>query len=226
LANQATGFRWEGTVGASGEVTEQLSAAEIRAARDIALGYVAEHYDAQPPASGLTWAEERSIPEVWTGAGTCDYAVEDWLVQVYFPMMPSETVVYLVIIANQATGFHWEGHVDAAGRVEEPLARVLTARDAALAYVREHYGKQAPRLRLRWTADYAGVPVPEGPWGAGTFQSTYVAKQWAIYVSYQLLDPEPDVYEVGVSNPATQFHWQGQVDAAGQVTEVYVSPGA
>jgi len=231
VTNQATGFRWEGTVDASGQVTEQVAADDVRATRNTALAYISERYGKQAPALGLTWAEERSTPEVWSGSGTYRYTArtergaEDWVVQVYYPMMPPETVVYLMVVANRATGFRWEGQVDAAGRVIELLDNVLAARDAALAYVNEHYGEQAPVLGLTWTEDYIGVPVPEGPGGAGTLQYTYTAhtergtEDWAVYISYQFLALKPVVYGVLVQNLATHFYWEGKVDAAGQVTE-------
>jgi hypothetical protein len=219
VTNQATGFRWEGTVDASGQVTEQVAPDDVRTIRDTALAYISERYGEQAPALDLTWAEERSTPDIWSGSGTYRYIAGDWAVQVCYPMIPPESVVYLVTVGNRATGFHWEGQVDAAGRVTELLDDVLAARDAALAYVSEHYGRQAPELDLTWTEDYIGVPVPEGPWGAGTLQYTYTAEDWAVYVSYQFLTPKPAVYGVLVQNLATHFYWEGEVDAAGQVTE-------
>ena len=112
--------------------------------------------------------------------------------------------------------------MDAAGRVTEPLDDVLAARDAALAYVSEHHAGRAPAPGVTWTEDHMGVPVPEGPWGAGTLQHAYTAKDCSVIVSYQFLAPEPIVYEVMVANQAARFLWQGKVDAAGQVTETVV----
>jgi len=219
MTNQPTGFRWEGTIDASRQVTEQVAPDDVRAVRNTALAYLSERYGKQAPALGLTWTEERSTPDVWSGSGTYRYSAEDWVVQVYYPMMPPETVVYLVTVANRATGFHWEGQVDTAGGMTELLDDVLAARDAALAYVSEHYGEQAPAPGLIWTEDYIGVPVPEGHGGAGTLQYTYTAEDWAVYVSYQFLAPKPVVYGVLVQNLATHFYWEGEVDAAGQVTQ-------
>jgi len=219
VTNQATRFRWEGTVDASGQVTEQVAPDDVRAIHDTALAYISERYGEQAPALDLTWSEERSIPEVWGGSGTYRYTAEDWVVQVYYPMMPPETVVCLVTVGNRTTGFHWEGQVDTARGVTELLDDVLVARTAALAYVSERYGRQAPAQGLPWAEDYIGVPVPEGPWGAGTLQYTYTAKDWAVYISYQFLAPKPAVYGVLVQNLATHFYWEGEVDAAGQVTE-------
>ena len=225
VTNQSTEFRWEGTVDASGQVTEQVASDHVRTIRDTALAHISERYGEQAPAPDLTWAEARSTPEVWGGAGDYRYTAEDWVVQVYYPMMPPETVVCLVTVGNRATGFHWEGQVDAVGGVTELLGSVLAARDVALAYVSEHYGEQAPAQHMSWAEDYIGVPVPEGPWGAGTLQYTYTAhteggaEDWAVYVSYQFLAPKPVVYGVLVQNLATHFYWEGEVDAAGQVTQ-------
>jgi hypothetical protein len=231
VTHRATAFRWEGTVDASGRVTELVTADGARAIRDTALAYVSERYGERLPALGLTWAEERSIPEVWSGAGVYRYTThtvqeaEEWATHVYYPMMPSETTVCLVTVASRPAKFHWEGKVDATGHVTELLDDVLAARDAALAYVNEHYSEHAPPEQLPWVEDYVGVPVPEGPWGAGTLQHTYTAHgesgggDWALYISHPFLAPEPSVYEVGVNNLVTDFHWQGEVDAAGQVTQ-------
>jgi hypothetical protein len=152
VVNRATGFRWEGMVDASGQVTEQLAADDVRAARDAVLAYVIEQYGEQAPAPGLTWTEGRTTPEVWVGAGTYQYTAEDWMVTVWYPMMPPEKVVYQVMVANQATEFHWEGQADAAGCVTEALDDVLAARDAALAYLSERYSEQAPAFQKGRTA--------------------------------------------------------------------------
>ena len=222
VTNRPTGFRWEGTVDASGQVTEQLAPDDVRAVRDTALAYLSERYGEQAPALDLTWAEERSAPDVWRGAGTYRYIAEDWVVKVYYPMMPPETVVYLVTVANRATGFHWEGQVDTAGGMTELLDDVLAARDAALAYASEHYGEQAPAPGLTWTEDHIGLPqiVSELDYGGpGTFQWTYTAEDWEVIISYRFLTPKPVVYGVSVQNLATHFYWEGEVDAAGQVTQ-------
>jgi hypothetical protein len=77
----------------------------------------------------------------------------------------------------------------------------------------------APAPGLTWTEDFIGVPVPEGPGGAGTLQYTYTPEDWAAYVFYQFPAPKPVTYGVLVQNLATHFYWEGEVDATGQVTE-------
>jgi putative hemolysin len=94
------------------------------------------------------------------------------------------------------------------------------ARDAALAYVREHYGEQAPALDLTWEE---GFVTPEGIVGSGTYE--YTAEDWVITVSYPIVAPENVVYHIVMSNGTTEFQWEGDVDAAMQVTEAAESPG-
>jgi len=94
----------------------------------------------------------------------------------------------------------------------------VRARDAALAYVVGHYGEQAPPPGLPWTEERT---TPEGLVGSETFQ--YTAEDWAVTISYPVVAPEDVVYDVVykivVENQTTGFQWEGEVDAAGQVTE-------
>ena len=197
--------------------TVAVEASDAQAARDAALTYIIEHYAEQAPSPGLTWTEEFTPEEPFHLPNYQDTA-EDWVVMISYRTLP---VVYQVVVANQTTGFRWEGTVDLLGQVTEQLSPddVRVARDAALAYIIEHYAEESPAPALTWTEDFIGVPIPEGPWGAGTFQYTCTAEDWAIYISYQFLAPRPVVYEVVVAHEATRFHWQGEVDAAGRVTE-------
>ena len=87
------------------------------------------------------------------------------------------------------------------------------ARDAALAYVREHL-EAAPAAGLDWVAEDL---TPEGLLGKSTLR--YTAGDWTVTVAYPVVHPALVVYEVEVTGKALGFEWRGQVDAAGQVTE-------
>ena len=219
VTNQTDGFQWAGTVDGSGRVTEQLAADDIQTARDAALAYLSKQYGEQAPEAGLTWAERHVAPEVLVGSGIYFYTAEDWVVTISYPVVPPEMVVYHVAVVNKASGFGWGGWVDETGRVTEATDSVLAARDAALAYIRTQYSGQAPVQGASWIAEITGIPVPEGPVGAGTFQYTYTAEEWAVTISFQLLAPKPANYQIVVTNRSTGFYWQGEVNAAGQVTE-------
>jgi hypothetical protein len=212
-------FHWQGTVDGSGWVTEQLAADDIRTARDSALGYLSKQYGEVAPEAGLTWAERHVAPEVLVGSGIYFYTAEDWVVTISYPVVPPEMVVYHMAIVNKASGFGWGGWIDETGQVTEVTDPVLAARDLALAYIRAQYSGQAPEQGASWKAEITGIPVPEGPGGAGTFQYTYTAGDWGVTVSFQLLAPKPNSYQIVVTNRSTGFYWQGEVDPAGQMTE-------
>lgn len=89
----------------------------------------------------------------------------------------------------------------------------VIARDAAFATIIEGYGEQAPRPDLAWITEDV---TPEGM-GSPTFR--YSAEAWVVTISYAVVVPENVIYRVVVANEATRFHWEGEVDVAGQVME-------
>jgi len=95
---------------------------EVQAARDVALAYVSGRYGGQAPALGLTWTEEFITPEGLVGSGTFQYTAGDWVVTISYPIVAPEAVIYQVAVANQTTGFQWEGEVNAVLQVTETLA--------------------------------------------------------------------------------------------------------
>lgn len=219
VTNEKDGFQWAGTVDGSGLVTEQLATEDIHNARDAALDYLSKQHGEVAPEAGLTWAERHVAPEVLVGSGIYFYTAEDWVVTISYPVIPPEKVVYHVAVVNKSSGFGWGGWVDETGRVTEATDSVLAARDAALAYIRTQYSGQAPVQGASWIAEIIGIPVPEGPGGAGTFQYTYTDGEWGVTISFQLLVPKPPSYQIVVTNRTTGFYWQGEVNAAGQVKE-------
>jgi hypothetical protein len=100
----------------------------------------------------------------------------------------------------------------AEGTVQAPDA--TRARDLALSFVAGRYGDRAPAYGLAWGEEDI---TPEGLVGSSTLQ--YTSGDWVVSVSYPIVAPQNTVYQVTVSNRATRFEWQGEVDAEGQVTE-------
>jgi hypothetical protein len=89
------------------------------------------------------------------------------------------------------------------------------ARDAALAYVAANYGDRAPAPDLAWTEEEI---TPEGAVGDPTFQ--YTAPGWTVTVSFPRVAIQATICTVVMEDQATGFHWEGEVDVAGQVTEL------
>lgn len=100
-----------------------------------------------------------------------------------------------------------------AGQSSRP-SDPMGAHNAALAYLVENYGSEAPAAGLVWTETHT---KPEGLVGGESYE--YTAGDWLITVSYPIVAPENVVYTVVVSNATTGFRWEGQVDAQGQVTK-------
>jgi hypothetical protein len=88
-------------------------------ARDAVLAYLAENYGGEAPAAGLAWTETHTKPEGLVGGESYEYAASDWLIAVAYPVVAPENVIYTIAVSNPATGFRWEGKVDAQGQVTE-----------------------------------------------------------------------------------------------------------
>jgi len=97
--------------------------AKVWAARDAALAYVTREYGDQAPALDLTWSERLATPAGIVGATTYEYSAGDWLVTIVYPIVPPEETIYQVIMTNERSGFHWEGEVNARGKVRELISR-------------------------------------------------------------------------------------------------------
>jgi hypothetical protein len=200
-------------------------------ALEVALAYLAETYGEQGPQVGLTWREERTTPQDLVGASRFQYTSGDWVVTVTYPIVAPAETIYRMTVSNQATGFSWEGEVDAKGGVtegpsEQPFFLVPdadTAIDMALGYMGRRYGRQMsiPAPGLTWTGKQ---PQGERRVDVETIEFTSVgAPGWVITVSYPVVPPEQVIYQVVAIGQDAGFRWAGQVGAAGQVTELSVS---
>jgi hypothetical protein len=117
VSNASTGFEWEGRVDGSGRAPEAPEAALV--ARDQALLYASEQHGQSGLGAGLAWQEERLTPENIVGAETYQYTAGDWVVTISYPVVLPENTIYTITIANESSGFQWEGEVDAQGTLTE-----------------------------------------------------------------------------------------------------------
>jgi hypothetical protein len=117
MANAATGFGWEGQVGARGQVIEgeQL----LLNAFDVALTHARALSGDEAPPAGLTWVGERVTPPDLVGAETWRYTAGDWVAMITYPVVPPDKMVFNITIQNATTGFVWIGSVDTNGQVLE-----------------------------------------------------------------------------------------------------------
>jgi hypothetical protein len=186
-------------------------------ARDAAVTYVQVHFDDAPPESA-SWSGQRVTPQDIVGGSEWRYTSGNWVVTVSYAVTAPESMVYYVRVVDTDTGFEWDGRVDASGQVPEAPEATLLARDAALLYVSEHYDQSGLGVGLAWEEERL---TPENVVGAETYQ--YTAGDWVVTISYPVVLPEETVYSVSIVNTTTGFEWEGEVDAAGTVTELSVS---
>ena len=90
--------------------------------RDAALAYLYKQYGLDVPRDP-NWDEEVVTPEKLVGSHAVEYTSATWdgTVQVSMPIVAPQYVVYTVLVSDPATGFQWEGKVDAMGNVTESV---------------------------------------------------------------------------------------------------------
>jgi len=100
---------------------------------------------------------------------------------------------------------------------ESPLAveNAADACDAALAYLRESEGQNAPSPDIVWQEEDV---TPPG-WVGQVFKE-FTSDEWTIKVSYPVVPPENTVYEIILFSIKLGWHWKGSVKADGSVTEL------
>jgi hypothetical protein len=107
-----------------------------------------------------------------------------------------------------------------------PVPDSHAARDAALRYIRDHYGFFVPTSNQTWIEEDI---TPEGI--VGSAGAIFTSGSWTISAIYPTTAPENTVYTIILTNPGLSLLWEGQVDALGNVTETsasteYVEEGA
>lgn len=98
---------------------------------------------------------------------------------------------------------------------ELPPVGVLVARDTALAFIREKYGNQAPAIDQSWSAIRV---APEGLVGASTYR--FELQSWIMTIAFPIVASNVTIYTIELFNPSSGFHWMGQVDAQGTISEM------
>jgi putative hemolysin len=93
-------------------------------------------------------------------------------------------------------------------------AEVTGVRDIALAYLVQKFGENAPPVGAAWSGEQN---IPPELVGSALYQ--FSSEDWQISITYPIVAPEAVVYTITVDNPTAGFHWQGQIDAEGQVRE-------
>lgn len=88
-------------------------------AREAALSFVRAQFGDDAPTAGMVWSVESTTPEGIIGSMTYQFSGDDWVMDITYPVVAPESMIYDVELSNANTGFFWQGQVDAQGRVTE-----------------------------------------------------------------------------------------------------------
>lgn len=77
--------------------------------RDAVLEFVRAKFEESAPAADIFWIEELTSPGGFVGSSSYRYTSGDWVATISFPGVAPESIIYLVAVTNQTTGFKWEG---------------------------------------------------------------------------------------------------------------------
>jgi hypothetical protein len=183
-------------------------------ARDIAVAYLLDKYSLEAPG---VWTTEDQTPEGLVGSSAFLFTSEAWSALVSAPVVAPQDLVYTIEIDHLSSGLHWEGEVDASGKLSqapltEPL-QVLSAADAfkfVVVFITQNHGWDLPGASV----DQSSQPIPN----AGV-QYTFISESWVVRVEYQASAPYVPEYRVVADNIDLLSRWTGTVSARGQVVE-------
>jgi hypothetical protein len=114
----ASGLHWEGTVNASGQISEQalippVSVRTPEQARDLAVAYVAQARGLAQPAAWTTQPDELNNK----GEMTKTYTGGPWVVQVVYSPGAPFVNAYDVTLDHLSAVLRWHGNIDAQGEI-------------------------------------------------------------------------------------------------------------
>jgi putative hemolysin len=160
---------YRGECSPGGASAKAVQIPDPAAARDAVLEYL-RGQNLTVPAGDLVWTEENLTAEGLLGATHLRYAVEDWTIDVSFPIVAPQATVYSVTVTHTADSFVWQGEVDATGAVTErgDGPGVGLANPASV-----YCEQQGGRVEMR-TND-------EGTYGVCVFSDGSECDEWAFY---------------------------------------------
>lgn len=107
------------------ETEPPLTFLDAAGAREAAIAYLRARYTEQAPPSGSTWTEENTTPQNLLGSSSLRYTSGDWVIDVQYPVVAPDSLVYNLEVNNQTSGFQWTGTVKATDGVVNELSAVI-----------------------------------------------------------------------------------------------------
>jgi hypothetical protein len=130
---RCTGLIPQAETGETVEIPES-----VQAARDSALDYLSDSVCDQVLVPGLDWTAENVTPG-WTekpvpGWSVYRFTSESLVLTIGHAVLPPEQTVYQVTVEDVASGFRWDGEVDANGKVKELSVSPVPAGETVVAW--------------------------------------------------------------------------------------------
>jgi len=126
------------------------------------------------------------------------------------------SIVLVAGLVGAASGCDWSRTTPTpTPAVPEGIpAEVLTARDAALIYVRQAYPGEAPPEDLAWIGQGTSS---ERLVGASSYE--FAGGTWLMTIQVPVISPDGVIYEIALGHEETGFCWTGKLDASYGVLE-------
>ncbi len=141
------------------ETEPVLSFLDAAGAREAVIAYLRSRYPEQAPPSGLAWMEENTTPQNLLGSSSLRYTSGDWVIDVQYPVVAPESLVYSLEVKNQVSGFQWTGTVKATNGVVTELSVVVPAQVTPTQAASPTPTQQACTDAMEFVRD---VTVPDG----------------------------------------------------------------
>ena len=103
----------------------------VQTARDAVLAYVTANYNISVSPSETNWRVNYITPQRILGIGTFRLSADNCELTISYPLVAADSTIYHVTLDDSETAFHWEGDVDAQGKVLVPTSWEETAVSAS-----------------------------------------------------------------------------------------------
>jgi len=141
------------------ETEPPLTFLDAAGAREAAIAYLRARYAENAPPTGFIWLEENTTPQDLVGTASLRYTMSDWVIDVQYPLVAPENLVYNLEAKNQASGFQWSGTVKATDGAVSELSVVTPPQATATATASPTPTQQACVDTMDFVRD---VTVPDG----------------------------------------------------------------
>jgi hypothetical protein len=102
----------------SGNENTVLLVTGPKSGRDQALNTIRDEYGFDLPFGENAWTEKNITPDGVETSAAYEYTTADWVVSIIYRVVDPVDRIYRVTVTN-ATGFSWEGEVEASGKITE-----------------------------------------------------------------------------------------------------------